>query len=80
MKILYFLRWCFDFSRWKSYQKRFALYMTIMVVGAFAVDPDFVWVGLGLVWLDFTVMMIRDSWNSFCREQKNIVKTLKGKR
>jgi len=74
---LYFLRWCFDLSRWKSYQKRFALYMIIMVVGAFTIDPDFAWVGAGLIWLDFTVIMIQDSWNSFCREQKDMIKTLK---
>lgn len=80
MKILYFLRWCFDFSRWRAYQKRFAIYMIVMTAGTFLINRNFIWIGVGLVWLDFTVMMIRDSWNSFCDEQKNIIKNLKGKR
>ena len=79
MKFIYFLRWCFDLSRWRSYQKRFSIYMLIMIAGAFLIDPRFIWVGVGLVWLDFTAMMLRDSWNSFCSEQKNIITKIKGK-
>jgi hypothetical protein len=79
MKFLYFLRWCFDLSRWRPYQKRFAIYMITMIAGTFLIDPKFIWAGVILVWLDLIVMMIQDSWNSFCTEQKNIVNKLKGK-
>jgi len=51
----------------------------LMVSGTFLIDRNFIWIGVGLVWLDFVIMMIIDSWNSFCNEQKNMVKTLKGK-
>lgn len=79
MKILYFIRWCLDWRSWYPFQRRYTIYGLITLALMF-INTDLVWIGVVMILGDLVGSLIRDKWNSFCREQKNMIKNLKGKR
>jgi hypothetical protein len=81
MKMIYFLRWCFDTSRWQPYQKRTtALMILSIILAVFFEDIRLTLIPLLGLWLELVCWAVKDQWNSYCAEQKSIIKTLKGKR
>ena len=81
MKFLYFIRWCFDLSRWQSYQKRITLLMIASVVLSFTTkDSRLLFIPLIGLWLELVYWLIKDRWNSFCEEQKDMITKIKGRK
>jgi len=79
-KILYFLRWLFDWSRWYGFQKRYTIYTILgLAVAIISGIQELFWLPAILVWLDFTVSMIKEKWDNFNKEQNEMLKTIKGK-
>ena len=80
-KVLYFLRWMFDWSRWYGFQKRYTIYF-ILGIGIALVTGirELFWSPAILVWFDLTISLLKEKWDKFNKEQNEMLETIKGKK
>lgn len=76
-KLFHYLKWALNWNRWYPFQRRFVIY-ALLGIGLMFINDKLLIVGPALIWLDFMVTLIKESYDKYIKEQEQLLKSIKG--
>jgi hypothetical protein len=76
-KIMYFLKW--NFTGMEGYSKRYLSYFALGCAAVLALGGEYFYIAPALMFIDFTVDIVRSRYQDYQDEQKELLDTLSKK-